>query len=128
MNALAKILEWPVEPQDELGLALWDAVSLARAMDGVAVGEFQVAGVEIDSRDVIARIEELEAERDEYEAARAESTAMMLSWEQQNEDEAAELAEYLRNQGVAPHIIRARMAEVRGQPVGGAVDLFRPLR
>jgi len=53
MNALAKILEWPVEPQDELGLALWDAVSLARAMDGVAVGEFQVAGVEIDSRDVI---------------------------------------------------------------------------
>ena len=53
MNALAKILEWPVEPQDELGLALWDAVALARAMDGVAVGEFQVAGVEIDSRDVI---------------------------------------------------------------------------
>ena len=43
-------------------------------------------------------------------------------------DEAAELAEYLRNQGVAPHIIRARMAEVRGQPGGGAVDLFRPLR
>ena len=53
MNALAKILEWPVDPQDELGLALWDAVALARAMDGVAVGEFQVAGVEIDSRDVI---------------------------------------------------------------------------
>ena len=43
-------------------------------------------------------------------------------------DEAAELAEYLRNQGVSPHLIRARMAEVRGQPVGGAVDLFRPLR
>ena len=55
----------------------------------------------IDSRDVIARIEELEAERDEYEAARAESTAMMLSWEQQNEDEAAELAALcaLRDQG-----------------------------
>ncbi len=43
-------------------------------------------------------------------------------------DEAADLAEYLRNQGVAPHLIRARMAEVRGHPVGGAVDLFRPLR
>lgn len=53
MNALAKILAWPAEPEDELGLALWDAVSLARATGGVAMGEFQVAGVEIDSRDVI---------------------------------------------------------------------------
>ena len=53
MNALARILEWPSEPEDLLGLALWDAVDLARAMGGVAVGEFQVAGVEIDSRDVI---------------------------------------------------------------------------
>lgn len=53
MNALARILEWPAEPEDALGLALWDAVEVARAIGGVAFGEFQVAGVEIDSRDVI---------------------------------------------------------------------------
>lgn len=53
MNALARILEWPSEAEDALGLALWDAVSLARAMGGVAVGEFQCSGVEIDSRDVM---------------------------------------------------------------------------
>lgn len=52
MNALARILDWPAEPLDELPLALWGAVELARAMGGVAVGEFQVSGVEIDSRDV----------------------------------------------------------------------------
>jgi UDP-N-acetylmuramoyl-tripeptide--D-alanyl-D-alanine ligase len=53
MNALTRILEWPSEPEDLLGLALWDAVEIARATGGVAMGEFQVAGVEIDSRDVI---------------------------------------------------------------------------
>ena len=53
MNAPIRILDWPSEPEDELGLALWDAVSLARAMKGVAVGEFQVSGIEIDSRDVV---------------------------------------------------------------------------
>ena len=53
MNAPVRILDWPSEPEDELGLALWDAVALARAMKGVAVGEFQVSGVEIDSRDVV---------------------------------------------------------------------------
>lgn len=53
MNALARILEWPTELEDALGLALWDAGALAQAMDGVAVGQFQVAGIEIDSRDVI---------------------------------------------------------------------------
>ena len=53
MNALAKILPWPVDDADELGFALWDAVEVARAVRGVAVGQFQVAGVEIDSRDVI---------------------------------------------------------------------------
>jgi len=53
VNMLAKILEWPSEPSDFQGLALWDAVSLARAVGGVAVGDFQVSGVEIDSRDVI---------------------------------------------------------------------------
>jgi len=53
MNALASILEWPIEPTDLLGLALWDAVEIARATGGVAVGDFQVSGVEIDSRDVV---------------------------------------------------------------------------
>ena len=53
MNALARILPWPVDDTDELGLALWDAVEIARAVRGVAVGQFQVSGIEIDSRDVI---------------------------------------------------------------------------
>ena len=53
MNALAKILPWPADEADQLGLALWDAVEIARAVRGVAVGQFQVSGVEIDSRDVI---------------------------------------------------------------------------
>ena len=53
MNALAKILPWPAEDTDQLGLALWDAVEIARAVRGVAVGQFQVSGVEIDSRDVV---------------------------------------------------------------------------
>jgi UDP-N-acetylmuramoyl-tripeptide--D-alanyl-D-alanine ligase len=53
MNALARILEWPVEEDDLLGLALWDAVEIARAVRGVAVGQFQVSGIEIDSRDVV---------------------------------------------------------------------------
>jgi len=53
MNALARILEWPSEAEDALGLALWDAASLARAMGGTAHGEFQCSGVEIDSRDVV---------------------------------------------------------------------------
>ncbi len=54
MNAMTRILEWPSAANDDLPLALWDAVSLARAMGGVAVGDFQVSGVEIDSRDVVA--------------------------------------------------------------------------
>jgi UDP-N-acetylmuramoyl-tripeptide--D-alanyl-D-alanine ligase len=53
MNALARILDWPALAEDALGLALWDAVEIARAIGGVAMGEFQVAGVEIDSREVI---------------------------------------------------------------------------
>ena len=53
MNALAKIREWPIEPTDLLGLALWDAADIARATGGVAFGDFQVSGVEIDSRDVV---------------------------------------------------------------------------
>jgi UDP-N-acetylmuramoyl-tripeptide--D-alanyl-D-alanine ligase len=53
MNALAKILAWPALKEDLVGLALWDAVEVSRAVRGVAVGQFQVSGVEIDSRDVM---------------------------------------------------------------------------
>ena len=53
MNALAPIIAWPELFEDQLGLALWDAVEIARAVGGVAVGQFQVSGVEIDSRDVV---------------------------------------------------------------------------
>ncbi len=52
MNALARILDWPVQPDDNRPLALWDAIEIARATGGVAVGEFQVSGADIDSRDV----------------------------------------------------------------------------
>ena len=52
MNAVARILEWPADPEDALPLALWDAASIARATGGTASGDFQVSGVEIDSRDV----------------------------------------------------------------------------
>lgn len=52
MNALARILDWPVETPEENAHVLWDASSLARAVRGVANAEFTVSGVEIDSRDV----------------------------------------------------------------------------
>jgi UDP-N-acetylmuramoyl-tripeptide--D-alanyl-D-alanine ligase len=52
MASVARILEWPADDADDLPLALWDAVALARAVKGVANAEFQVSGVEIDSRDV----------------------------------------------------------------------------
>ncbi|MEJ5978713.1 UDP-N-acetylmuramoyl-tripeptide--D-alanyl-D-alanine ligase [Novosphingobium sp. PS1R-30] len=53
MAAVARILEWPVEIADDLPLALWDAIAIARAVKGVANADFQVSGVEIDSRDVM---------------------------------------------------------------------------
>jgi len=52
MASVARILDWPVEIADDLPLALWDAVAIARAVKGVANADFQVSGVEIDSRDV----------------------------------------------------------------------------
>lgn len=52
MNAVARILEWPADPEDALPLALWNARSIAQATGGAASGDFQVSGVEIDSRDV----------------------------------------------------------------------------
>ncbi len=52
MNALAEILRWPSAPSDRLRLALWTAREIAEATGGTAYGEFQVSGVEMDSRDV----------------------------------------------------------------------------
>ncbi|WP_374409193.1 UDP-N-acetylmuramoyl-tripeptide--D-alanyl-D-alanine ligase [Pelagerythrobacter sp.] len=52
MSAHPALRAWPVRPRDRMGLALWDATSLAEAMGGTASGPFQVSGVEIDSRDV----------------------------------------------------------------------------
>ena len=43
-------------------------------------------------------------------------------------DEAAEVAKYLRDRGVAPHIIHQRVAAIRGNPAGAPVDLFRSLK
>lgn len=46
-------IEWPADPRDRLPLTLWDARSIAEAVGGIASHDFQVAGVEMDSRDVI---------------------------------------------------------------------------
>ncbi|WP_271439151.1 UDP-N-acetylmuramoyl-tripeptide--D-alanyl-D-alanine ligase [Pontixanthobacter luteolus] len=43
---------WPVRKRDAIGLALWDAASIAAATGGTASCDFQISGVEIDSRDV----------------------------------------------------------------------------
>ncbi|HKT84623.1 MAG TPA: UDP-N-acetylmuramoyl-tripeptide--D-alanyl-D-alanine ligase [Novosphingobium sp.] len=52
MNAVARILDWPSEASEENSSALWDAVTIARAVKGTASADFTVSGVEIDSRDV----------------------------------------------------------------------------
>jgi UDP-N-acetylmuramoyl-tripeptide--D-alanyl-D-alanine ligase len=66
MNAISRILQWPREAEDNYTPALWDAVELARAMRGTAIGDFAVSGVEIDSRDV--------AEGDLFFALKGEAT------------------------------------------------------
>jgi UDP-N-acetylmuramoyl-tripeptide--D-alanyl-D-alanine ligase len=66
MGALPKILSWLVQPSDLLPLALWDAASVATAIGGKASGAFQIAGIEIDSRDVV--------EGDLFFALKGEST------------------------------------------------------
>ncbi len=43
---------WPANPRDALPMALWDASSIAAAVDGTASCDFAVSGVEMDSRDV----------------------------------------------------------------------------
>jgi UDP-N-acetylmuramoyl-tripeptide--D-alanyl-D-alanine ligase len=52
MNALAALLEWPVEAEDDLPLALWTSREIAAATGGKASCDFEVSGCEIDSRDV----------------------------------------------------------------------------
>ncbi|MBO9519394.1 MAG: UDP-N-acetylmuramoyl-tripeptide--D-alanyl-D-alanine ligase [Porphyrobacter sp.] len=52
MNALMKTLRWPNEGRDRQRLALWTAEQIASATGGQASGDFQIAGVEMDSRDV----------------------------------------------------------------------------
>lgn len=54
MNAVAALIEWPDDAFDDYPLALWTSAELAEVMGGVASGPFQVSGVEIDSRDVVA--------------------------------------------------------------------------
>ena len=53
MNMAAAVIPWPADADDALPLALWDAAAIARATGGTASGEFEVSGVEIDSRDVL---------------------------------------------------------------------------
>ena len=45
--------EWPRETSDRLPLTLWDAHAIAKAVSGTASCDFQVSGVEMDSRDVV---------------------------------------------------------------------------
>jgi len=49
--ALAQ-LRWPRAAADAARLALWTSADIAQATGGTAYGEFQVSGVEMDSRDV----------------------------------------------------------------------------
>ena len=53
MASLPLSLAWLPQSSDALPLALWDAVSIAVAVGGKPSGQFQVSGVEIDSRDVV---------------------------------------------------------------------------
>lgn len=51
-SAMSALRSWPVITRDRLPLALWSAAEIARVTRGTASGEFQVSGVEMDSRDV----------------------------------------------------------------------------
>ena len=46
-------IDWHADPRDRLPLTLWDARAIAEATGGTASCDFQVAGVEMDSRDVV---------------------------------------------------------------------------
>lgn len=47
----ALLRAWPVDPRDQLPLALWDAAAIEAATGGRASHAFQASGVEMDSRD-----------------------------------------------------------------------------
>lgn len=46
-------VEWPSNSRDRLPLTLWNSSDIAEAVGGIASCAFQVAGVEMDSRDVV---------------------------------------------------------------------------
>ncbi len=52
MNAVLKTIRWPTGDRERGRLALWNAEEIAAATGGKPSGAFQVAGVEMDSRDV----------------------------------------------------------------------------
>ena len=53
MNAV-RILQWPVEPEDSLPMALWSAAEIAEATGGtIHGGDFLVSGVATDSREIL---------------------------------------------------------------------------
>ncbi len=53
MTIAVRILDWPTDALDGLGLALWSAGAAATAMGGIVSESFEIAGIEIDSRDVV---------------------------------------------------------------------------
>ncbi|NLR70694.1 UDP-N-acetylmuramoyl-tripeptide--D-alanyl-D-alanine ligase [Novosphingobium sp. ERN07] len=53
MTAHPALIEWPEDPSDAAGLALWTSSEIAQAIGGRASAPFAVSGVEIDSREVV---------------------------------------------------------------------------
>ena len=51
-SAMRVLRNWPIARRDALPAALWSATEIAAATGGTASHEFQVSGVEMDSRDV----------------------------------------------------------------------------
>lgn len=50
--AHALLRAWPIDPRDNLPLALWDSARIEAATGGKASHAFQASGIEMDSRDV----------------------------------------------------------------------------
>ncbi|WP_202389815.1 UDP-N-acetylmuramoyl-tripeptide--D-alanyl-D-alanine ligase [Parapontixanthobacter aurantiacus] len=50
LNAVSALRQWPTTPLDSVPLALWSASDIAAATGGRASADFEVAGVETDSR------------------------------------------------------------------------------